>query len=164
MARDEKKEILKTLALPAAVVAVVAAAWLFIGPVVVTESSMEPTLHDGQYVLVQKHLYGAPEPGDIVIFKNDKSKKKRLLVKRVIGVAGDVIELKNGNVYRNKELLKESYASGDTFPESGSAYASYEVTDGALFVLGDNRENSVDSRVPGLGLIKTEKVIGKVLR
>lgn len=92
-----------------------------------------------------KYLIGDPVPeyGSVIVFR-ESSERKRLLVKRVIGLPGDEIRFSDGNVYRNGEALEEPYLmrQGVSF----SNVSAFAVPEGAVFVLGDNRENSKDSR------------------
>lgn len=144
----------------------------------VQQRSMENTLHDGQELLVDKVSYDFTEPqrGDVVIFLenrirdnsfsdfkiflDDVTQRKQentRLVKRVIGVPGDDIDLKDGYVYVNGEKLNETYTQGTTVKQGINF--PLKVSDGKLFVLGDNREVSIDSR--SFGLIDKKQVEGK---
>jgi signal peptidase I len=107
--------------------------------------SMLPTLHDGEFVLVNKLAYrlGSPTRGDIIVFQSTTVKDLDL-IKRVIGLAGDQVVIGGDKVYVNGQLLAEPYiAAAPTY--SGD----WRVPNGFLFVLGDNRTCSVDSRVYG---------------
>ncbi len=154
----------------------------------VKERSMEPTFIENDRVVVYKLglLFSEPEKGDIVILNRTIDKKgiirnmineakdiystiksrftgeieKNNLIKRVIGLEGDIINIKNGNLYINNELQKETYIKESTTAKSSIAYP-LEVPEGKLFVLGDNREYSLDSR--DFGLIDVEQVKGKVI-
>lgn len=149
---------------------------------------MEPTFIENDRVVVYKLglLFSEPEKGDIVILNRTIDKKgiirnmineakdiystiksrftgeieKNNLIKRVIGLEGDIINIKNGNLYINNELQKETYIKESTTAKSSIAYP-LEVPEGKLFVLGDNREYSLDSR--DFGLIDVEQVKGKVI-
>lgn len=108
---------------------------------------MEPTIHRNHLIMSTrlKYLIGDPVPeyGSVIVFR-ESSERKRLLVKRVIGLPGDEIRFSDGNVYRNGEALEEPYLmrQGVSF----SNVSAFAVPEGAVFVLGDNRENSKDSR------------------
>jgi signal peptidase I len=137
-------------------------------------SSMEPTLHSGQYILVNKLAYfhfdrnaplqllpgnddlpehmvyplGLPERGDILVFEYPNDIRKDY-IKRVIGLPGETIEVRDGHVYVGGKLLDEPYLQGNlTHCNTGSACQRGPVTvpDGTVFVMGDNRANSSDSR------------------
>ncbi|WP_442956518.1 signal peptidase I [Paenibacillus sp. YIM B09110] len=114
--------------------------------------SMEPTLLDDEWLFVNKFVYlvGKPKAGDVVILKepDDGSGEKKFLVKRVIGVPGDQIEIYDNQLYRNGELVIENYI--DTSIE-GMNYGPSVVEEGRYFVMGDNRhlQASLDSRIFG---------------
>ena len=111
----------------------------------VPSGSMEPTIDTGNLILTNRLAFINDEPttGDIVVFFSEEHQK--LLVKRVIGIAGDTIELKDGKVYINGNLVVEAYIQGETWSASGNDQ-TFVVPEGKLFVMGDNRENSADSR------------------
>lgn len=121
--------------------------------------SMQNTLVEGQRLIEDKWSYRfhSPERGDIVIINGPESELR--LVKRVIGLPGDVIDIRNGEVYINGEKLVESYTKGQTF--AGGFDIPVTVEPGYLFVLGDNREHSMDSR--DLGPIKLGSIEGKAV-
>ena len=125
---------------------IVLAITTFIKPTIVHGTSMTPTLQDGDYLLVSKQAYTFenPERGEIIIFPVGEDNK--LYIKRVIGLPGDVITIKNGDVYVNGEANDQNYTL-DGFT-SGNIDEMI-VPDGELFVLGDNRLNSIDSREIG---------------
>jgi signal peptidase I len=151
--------------------------------VIVKQSSMENTLYSSQKLILDKLSYNFVEPkrGDIIIFleneqrgtiiddtamfiNNIKSKVKntdvdKRLVKRVIGIPGDLINIKDGYVYINGEKINEPYAKGQTF--SGELNLPINVPNDKLFVLGDNRTVSRDSRE--FGLINYNQVEGKAV-
>jgi len=121
--------------------------------------SMEPTLHDGERVVIDKLHSGLDEIaiGDLVIFTSAQDPRKNL-VKRVIGLAGDRIELRGTRVLRNDEPLEETYIHRSLYPDRpGEAVV---VPPGHIFVLGDNRPQSQDSR--HFGSVPIELVKGRV--
>jgi signal peptidase I len=111
-------------------------------PFVVEHSSMWPTIEEGEYILVDKVSYHfhEPERGDIIVFRPPWN-FGRPYIKRVIGLPGDVVEIKDGAVFVNGNRLDEPYAgwTQDILP-------AVQVPEGEYFVLGDNRNNSYDSR------------------
>ena len=138
---------------------------LFIKPTLVSGDSMLPTLHENDYLIINKIGYkiGEPKNGDVIVFKSDLEKNDgttKDLVKRIIGVAGDKVVIKDGKVYLNDKLLDETYLSEgmDTTED-----VDIVVPEGKLFVLGDNREVSLDSRYEQVGLVDVNDVEGKVL-
>jgi signal peptidase I len=128
----------------------------------VNGTSMRPTLHDGDRLLVNKirFLLNKPKIGDVITFK-DPSQENRFLVKRVIGVPGDIIEIKDGFVYRNGKMMKESYI--ETKVEDGD-FGPIRVEEDTVFVMGDNRHRwaSRDSRSQSVGLVPYDFIDGKV--
>ncbi len=148
----------------------------------IPSGSMMDTLLVGDYILVNKFLYGAelpfiewrvpglrdPHRGDIVVFKYPQD-ERRDFIKRIIGTPGDRIQIKGRTVYVNGEPLRETYtkfadpAWGRSGQESYCGYAygceSTAVPPGSYFVMGDNRDNSQDSRY--WGFVKREKIKGK---
>jgi signal peptidase I len=136
----------------------------FIKPTLVKGYSMYPTIEPYNYLIVNKlpYLTGDPSHGDIVVFKahiySDNGEAKDL-IKRVIGIAGDKIEVKGGIVYRNGEALKEDYIYGGETPGDMEPFT---VDDGYIFVMGDNRPNSLDSRDPSIGEIAVSDILGRV--
>ena len=120
-------------------------------------TSMEPNLHNGQYVIVNKTAYWfgrGPGRGDVIIFNAPDQPLDR--VKRIIGLPGDTVEVKpDGTVYVNGELLDEPY-----LPEHHSgASGVWTVPEGEYFVMGDNRSVSYDSRE--VGPVPRNMIIGK---
>ncbi len=117
--------------------------------------SMEPTYHEGNIVLVDKVFYkqGEAKHNDIVVVKYGDEQ----IIKRVVAIEGDTLELKDSKLYLNGELMDEDYIN----EEMEYADFSYEIPEGKIFVMGDNRNHSVDSRV--IGYIDFEdEVVGKV--
>ena len=123
---------------------------------VVIMSSMEPNFHEGQRVVVNKAVYwfGEPERGDVIIFESS-NRQHDDFIKRVIGIPGDTVEVKDGAVYINGTRLDEPYI------KSAPRYTMEKKTipEDSYFVLGDNRNNSNDSH--NFGFIKSEDIHGK---
>lgn len=162
------KEFIKDLIIA---IIIVAAITFVIKPTIVKESSMEPTLFENNYLIINKLSYfHKPHPGygDIIVFKSDLDKTdgtgKKLLIKRVIGVEGDTMTITDGQVYRNGELLEEAYVNGqETFADEGMDIVDMEIGEDQVFVMGDNRQVSLDSRSPEVGTISEESVVGKAV-
>ncbi len=136
--------------------AAVLAAMLFFPIFRVTGSSMEPTLDPKEIVVCLKS--SRFESGDLVAFYYNN----KVLLKRVIGTAGDTIEIDDsGNVFVNGSQLDEPYITKKSLGQCDIDFP-YQVPDNRIFVMGDNRETSVDSRTTAVGCIADEYVIGKV--
>ena len=127
-------------------------------PVVqISGTSMEPTLMDGDIVVLQKTKQF--ETGNLCAFYY----QNRVLLKRIIGNPGDYIEIDSeGNVKVNGELIDEPYVSEKSLGECDLKFP-FQVPEGKFFVLGDHRETSVDSRSTTIGCIEAEQIIGRVL-
>lgn len=129
---------------------------LLFAPIVVDGESMLPTLHDKERLIVNKavYLWGEPKRGDIIVFHATHDKD---WIKRVIGESGDVVEVKNGVLYINGEQIEEPYLD----PSAGFMMHDFRevVPEGELFVMGDNRPNSRDSR--NIGTIPISSVVGR---
>lgn len=117
--------------------------------------SMEPTLNSGQFVLVNKLAYrfGSPQYGDIIVFHYPRNPDQEY-IKRVIGLPGDLVEIKAGKISVNGQLIEEPYILNEP-----SYQDRVRVPVNALFVLGDNRNNSSDSHT--WGAVPVESVVGK---
>ena len=139
----------------------------FIKPTIVKQRSMEPNFYTNDYLLVNKQAYGlfrqTPELGEVIIFETEMKTEngdEKLLIKRVIGVPGDVISIKDGKVSVNGTIIddsytKDQYTSGDI--------EDLVVPENKLFCLGDNRAVSVDSRSPEVGFVDMDQVVGKAV-
>ena len=133
------------------------ALYFFCWPVKVSGVSMEPSLSDGDRVLMSRFMavLETPDRGDIVIINMKMDGRNKDIVKRVIGVAGDRVEIKDGLVFLNGLALEETYAKGQT-----EGLGDTTVPYGFVYVLGDNRCKSTDSR--SFGLVSSSRVVGKV--
>ncbi|HOA80351.1 MAG TPA: signal peptidase I [Defluviitaleaceae bacterium] len=122
--------------------------------------SMEPTLHDGDILMVSKfeYFFTNPERGEVIVFpyKGDPSKH---YIKRIIGLPGELIDIRDGEVYINGELLEEDYILSD-METRGDIEFPYIIPSDTYFVMGDNRNNSSDSRYQDVGTIEKDKIIG----
>ncbi len=126
----------------------------------VVGDSMLPNYQEGNIVLVDKVFYkmGEPKVNDIVVVEYEHNGMKDQIIKRVIGVAGDRIEMKDNQIYRNGELIDEYYILEMMYGESDFVY---DIPEGKIFVLGDNRNISLDSRELGY-FDFDEDIVGKV--
>ena len=127
---------------------------------------MQPTFYSNDYVVVSKQSYsifGDIERGDVIVFRSsllDENGDQKSLIKRVIGLPGDTIEIKNGYVILNGVTIQEDYLA-----EQGVSGEMEQITvdEGKIFVMGDNRAVSQDSRSPEVGQVGQDTVIGKVV-
>lgn len=143
-----------SLAVAAAVIVLISS---FLFPVLrVTGQSMRPTLMNDELVLCNKSA--SARKGDVIAFYHNK----KILLKRVIGTSGDVIDIKeDGSVYVNGEILDEPYADNKKMGECDITFP-YTVPNNRYFVMGDDRKESVDSRSSAVGCIAEENIIGRI--
>ena len=122
--------------------------------------SMRPTLQSAERLVVNKFIYRfrAPERGEILVFRYPKD-PSRDFIKRVIAVPGDTIEIKDGRVFVNQQLMNEPYILSKTRGD----YPLTTIPEGHIFVMGDNRNNSEDSRFADVGFVPYELVKGKAM-
>lgn len=127
-------------------------------------SSMEPNLHDGDNLWVDKLSYniGDPKRFDVIVFNYDED---TTYVKRIIGMPGETIRIdQNGNIYINEMMLVEHYGKEVILPTNiGRASQSILLGEDEYFVLGDNRNNSQDSRLASVGNVSREDIVGKAV-
>lgn len=124
--------------------------------------SMLGTLAEGDEVLVNRFVYKLTQPktNDIVVFFPNGNEKSHLYIKRVIGVPGDTVQIKNGTVYVNGKVFDEKIEAA-SIEHAELAEDEIEVGEDEFFVLGDNRNNSEDSRYANIGNVKKEYIVGK---
>ncbi len=127
---------------------------------IVDGPSMRPTLQHEERLVVNKFIYRLrePEKGEILIFRYPRD-PSRDFIKRVIATAGDTIEIKEGRVYVNDQMLKEDYILEKTRTE----YPKVTIPEGTIFVMGDNRNNSDDSRFSDVGFVPLDLIKGKAI-
>ncbi|MDD2574368.1 MAG: signal peptidase I [Firmicutes bacterium] len=120
--------------------------------------SMLPTIQLGDQLLVNRFLYRfkPPKRGDIVVFKYPDNPEE-LYVKRLIGVGGDEVEVKEGKLHVNGQKIEEDYL----YEEMRGSFGPYKVPEGRYFMMGDNRNNSKDSRVWQNQYVTDDLIIGK---
>ena len=160
--KDFIKDIIIAIVIVLAITAV-------IKPTIVKEDSMLDTLQSNNYLFVNKMAYkfkDHPNRGDIIVFKselpNEEQGGKKLLIKRVIGVEGDVISFEDDQVYRNGKLLDEDYLykeepSFRNYPNG----QSFTVGEDEIFAMGDHRSVRWDSRSSEVGMVPEDSVVGK---
>ena len=157
---EKNKSILKELISYALIILAVVVIRVFIfDPVKVDGPSMNTTLTDGEIVILNKFEYRKNDVQryDIVVINVDGKK----IIKRVIGLPNEEIVIKDNNVYANGKKLKNSFASTSTDDFDLSQIGLKKVPGDSYFVLGDNREVSLDSRYSEVGTIKKDQIVGK---
>ena len=141
---EKKHPTMSTLALILAAVTALVIFKTFFGVCIVPTGSMIPTLNIGEIVFVARIWdEGDVERGDIIVFESDSEK---LLIKRLVGMPGDTIEIKDGVLYLNGIMQYEPYINEDLPAQD---FGPVTVPEGEYFMMGDNRNNSADSRVFG---------------
>lgn len=138
----------------------------FFKPTLVKQSSMEPNFYENNYLFVSRqayHLFGDPERGDVVVVHSSlvqETGAEKMLIKRIVGLPGETIEIIDHTVHINGEPLEEPYLKED---DATGDMEAVVVPDGEYFCMGDNRRVSIDSRDPDVGSIPRENIIGKVV-
>ena len=153
------KEIFSWILTIALAVALALVIRIFLFEIVqVQQTSMVPTLNDSDRVLVSNITYriSDPEFQDIAVIQIDEHTR---YVKRVIGMPGDTVEIRNSTVYVNGEKINEPYLADNLYYDD---YPLTKVPDGYYFMMGDNRPSSIDSRDPSIGLISRDQFRSKV--
>lgn len=136
----------------------------FIKPVIVKESSMENSFIEKDYLIVSKqsYNYGDVERGDVIVFHSsltDEDGKEKLLIKRVIGLPGENVQVTDGAVYIDGVLLEEDYTKDGYTPGD----VNVTVPEDEYFCMGDNRAVSIDSRSSSVGFVEKHNIMGKVV-
>ena len=131
--------------------------------VTMQESSMEPTIAVGDRFFINRVVYkfSSPQRGDLIVFRTNASDDAALHIRRVIGLPGETIQISGGRILIDGEAYKE----GKDFPmisNPGLASSSITLESGEYFVLGDNRNNSEDSRYADIGMVQKRYIAGKI--
>jgi len=123
--------------------------------------SMEPSLYNGQKILINRLAYTltTPKVGDVVVFLPNGNKNSHYYVKRVVAKAGDRVQIKDGRLYVNG--VQQDEPDMDKIAEAGIAVNEIVLASDECFVLGDNRNNSEDSRSANIGPVKNKDILGK---
>ncbi len=164
-AKSRRNETYQDLRILAAVLTGLILAFVFVTRIlVVSGSSMENTLHNGNAMLVWSLGY-KPKQGDIVVL-TQTSYQEDSIVKRVIATGGQTVDIdyNTGTVYVDGAALREDYIKERMeVPHYGEGLNHITVPEGCIFVMGDNRNHSADSRYPAIGIVDERSVIGHVL-
>lgn len=152
--RELGETLLGAIVLAVIIILFVARAFTVDGP------SMQPTLHTGERLLIDKITYRFREPnhGDVIVFRYP-SDPNQYYIKRVVGLPGDEVRISGGLLYVNGVSIQEDYTNGPTHGEFGP----YIVPEHHYFVLGDNRNNSEDSRSRRVGPVPRDLVVGRAV-
>lgn len=123
--------------------------------------SMEPSLFNGQKIFLNRLIYkvASPRVGDVIVFLPNGNEKSHYYVKRVVGVPGDTLYIKNGLLYVNEETVEEYF--NDRIAEPGLLESEVTLGEDEYFVIGDNCNNSEDSRSANIGSVRKSYIIGK---
>lgn len=157
---DARFDLVELFIVTLAIVMIISS--FFFRHTVVDGASMEKTLYDREHLIISDVFY-TPKRGDIIVFADYTTSVKKNLVKRVIAIEGDKVKItRDGQVIVNGRVQEEDYVNID---KPGYTYRPLEITvpAGELFVMGDHRNESVDSRDPYVGTISEDAVLGRVL-
>lgn len=137
--------------------------WYFGYKVSTVGDSMKPELRNGDITLINRLVYDirTPKRGDIIAFKPNGNESSHYYIKRVIGLPGETIEFRDGDILIDGEILEEEYITTD-MTEVGLLEEPVLLDSEEFFVLGDDRQNSEDSRMANIGNVKREEIAGKV--
>lgn len=127
----------------------------------VVGSAMEPELESNDQILVNRFIYivSNPKRGDVVVFLPNGNEKSHYYIRRVIGIPGDTVQITDGAVYVNGEIYNDVEAA--SIEDPGIAVEEIKLDSDEYFVLGDNRNNSEDSRYANIGNVRDDYIIGK---
>ena len=136
--------------------------WYFGQRVSTIGDSMNPVLENGDVVLVNRIVYDASSPkrGDIIIFRPNGNENMHFYIKRIIGLPGETVQIIDGLIYIDGEIYEEDYEVTE-ITDPGLANEEITLAGDEFFVLGDNRENSEDSRMADVGNVKRSEIEGK---
>lgn len=163
--KNEAWEWIKALLIAAALVFFIR--WLIFAPFIVEGPSMEPNFYTGERLIVNKLIYkfSNPERGEVLVFRATKDKD---YIKRVIALPGEKVRVEGDKVFVNGQLLDEPYlkqaldeAVKQGKPYNTRNYPEQTVPEGSIFVMGDNRSNSSDSRDSSVGFVRYEQIVGR---
>lgn len=160
----KKKEIISWIIYIAALLAAVVLVNMFVTQrTMVSGNSMYPNLHDGDQLMMDKlsYRFRDPERFDIVVLTVDEdTDHEEYYIKRVIGLPGEKVQIQDGYIYINGEKLEENYGA-EIIRDGGRAVTEITLGEDEYFVLGDNRNNSDDSRYETVGNLARGRIVGK---
>ena len=164
MKRDRNKRIIRTLVeVVLVLLASAAVAFLFFSSVMIQENSMSPTLMAGDRVFINRVVYaiGSVHRGDLIAYRGSGGTDSGIHVKRVIGLPGETVTIRDGLI----QINGTTYMEAQEFPSinnAGMAGSGVTLGSNEYFVLGDNRNNSEDSRYADVGNIRSKDVVGRI--
>lgn len=155
-------ELIKVVLISLAII--IPVRYFLIQPFYVKGASMEPNFYDNQYLIINEisYRFSDPDRGDIVVFKYPLD-PSQYFIKRVVGLPGETIEVKEGQVLLYNDSYSDGIVVGETYLEEGDTTNGEDrvvLEDDQYYVLGDNRDSSLDSR--RFGPIKRKNIVGKV--
>jgi len=137
--------------------------WYLGKRVSVIGDSMNPELKNGNVTLINKAVYsmGTPKRGDVIAFKPNGNESSHFYIKRIVGLPGETVEVQDGKIIVNGKNIKEKYKT-TSIEEVGILSEPFTLGNNEYFVLGDDRQNSEDSRNADIGAVKRNEIAGKV--
>lgn len=158
------RQLIETILYFAVILTVVLLVQRFIvQPVEVNGSSMEVTLSDGDHLLLEKVTYAFSEPKrfDVIVFQPYDYDSELYYIKRIIGLPGETVKIEDNCIYIDGVLLDETYGKENVIRDPGIASEGITLGADEYFVLGDNRNNSKDSRDSGVGNVTRDSILGR---
>lgn len=165
--RKRRKIVFQILSWALLIMSAVGLSWAFVAYVgqttYMTGDSMKPTLKNGEFLFVHKLLYHFknPERFDVVVFENHKNNNSHFYIKRIIGLPGETVQIKDGEIYINNQKLQQTPFK-EKIITAGLVSEPMVLEKNEYFVMGDNANNSEDSRSANIGNVVKENIIGKI--
>jgi signal peptidase I len=162
---QENTKLLSTLKFIADIIMIALAAYVIVlftcQRTNISGNSMQPVLENGDNVMINRfaYAYASPKRYDVIAFRTSGTGFNKIYIKRVIGIPGDKVTIKDGKVYINDAQLEDDVFT-DNILTAGLASSPITLGKDEYFVLGDNRNNSEDSRFSNIGIVKKDNIIG----
>lgn len=161
--KNPLKELLELVLYVACVAALAFFLYHFVGQQVEVDGhSMMDTLNHGEHLILEKvsYRFGKPKRFDIIVFRPYADQRDTYYIKRIIGLPGETVQIAGPDIYINGELLEEEFGREEIW-DPGMAEGGILLGDDEYFVLGDNRNSSIDSRDERVGNVKRDSIIGR---